>query len=345
MLKNIAFILSFLLSQVSIAQSVEPTYRNLVMEGGGIKGIAYGGALAELDKQGILDNIVRVAGTSAGAIQASLLAVGYSTEEIGKIISDTPIESFNDEGFIAYGTKRLIKKFGWYKGDTFLKTIERLIANRTGNPNLTFEELHELAKSYPFRDLYVVGVNLSSQHYEVFSHETYPKMRVADAVRVSMSIPLYYRALWLDPDGKVIEEPTPKDDVQLFVDGGLVLNYPVNIFDNSKYVEGYEGPNVKMFNEETIGFRLERCEQIDHEQRENHGIAPFEITDFGSYMSALSTIVMRNVSPPHPKDYTRTIYINDMGISPRPRKVPDDEKNIMIMAGRQGVNEFLARSR
>ena len=44
-----------------------PTYRNLVMEGGGIRGIAYGGSLLELEQQGLLRGIERVGGTSAGA--------------------------------------------------------------------------------------------------------------------------------------------------------------------------------------------------------------------------------------------------------------------------------------
>ena len=55
-----------------------PPYRNLVMEGGGIRGIAYGGALLELEQRGVLAGLRRVGGTSAGAIQAALLAVGYS---------------------------------------------------------------------------------------------------------------------------------------------------------------------------------------------------------------------------------------------------------------------------
>ena len=59
-----------------------PPYRNLVMEGGGIRGIAYGGALLELEQRGILRELRRVGGTSAGAIQAALLAVGYSAQEI-----------------------------------------------------------------------------------------------------------------------------------------------------------------------------------------------------------------------------------------------------------------------
>lgn len=47
---------------------------NLVFEGGGVKGVAYCGALHELDSQGILPAVTSVAGTSAGAITAALVA-------------------------------------------------------------------------------------------------------------------------------------------------------------------------------------------------------------------------------------------------------------------------------
>lgn len=335
---RIAFLL--LLHFTCLAQG---PYKNLIMEGGGIKGIAYGGALEELEERGVLEDIIRVGGTSAGAIQACLLSLGYTAKEITDIIAETPVESFNDDGFVAYGSKRLFKKYGWFKGDSFLQTIEKLIAYRTGTKDLSFAELHKLASTYPFRDLYVVGVDLTDQQYVVFSHETYPNMRVADAVRISMSIPLYYRAIWLDKDGRVLEERDPEGEAHLFVDGGLLMNYPVNIFDHSKYISGYTGTPTPMFNEETLGFRLERCEQIDFEQREVQGLAPFEIVDFNSYLAALSNVLMRNVSPPNPRDVSRTVFINDMGISSRVRLVPEDEKKLMMLAGRQGVNEFLAR--
>lgn len=325
------------------AQNKEMNYRNLVMEGGGIKGIAYGGALKELENRGVMQRIIRVAGTSAGAIQAALVAVGYSADEIADIIANTPIESFNDGGAISRGSKRLVKQYGWFQGDKFLEKMENLIFLRTGNVNLTFKDLHELAKTYPFRDLYITGCNLSNQRVEVFSYETYPNMRVVDAVRISMSIPLYYRALWLNKEGEVIENPKPEDNCRLFVDGGLLMNYPVEVFDNTKYLTNSEEKPKEIFNEETIGLRLERCEQIDHEIENQTGIAPFEIEDFGSYMSALSSVVMRNVHPPHPRDSERTIYINDLGMSARVRKVPEEEKELMMLSGQHGVLEFFQR--
>ena len=60
---------ALLSSAASRAQPIipRPTYRNLVMEGGGIRGIAYGGALLELEQQGLLRGIERVGGTSARA--------------------------------------------------------------------------------------------------------------------------------------------------------------------------------------------------------------------------------------------------------------------------------------
>ena len=83
-------------------------FKNLVFEGGGVKGIAYGGALEELEKRNILNGITRVAGTSAGAINACLLALGYSYKEVSDIIAQTSFKSF-----VCCGHKREIVFF-WY---------------------------------------------------------------------------------------------------------------------------------------------------------------------------------------------------------------------------------------
>lgn len=331
----------FLFNLFFETQAQNSKFKNLVMEGGGIKGIAYGGALAELETQGILKNIVRVGGTSAGAIQASLLAIGYSAEEITEIIASTPVESFNDEGTLVKGSKRLSKSYGWFEGQSFLIKMKEVISNRTGNADLTFEDLHKLAETYPFRDLYITGSNLTKQKLEVFSYETYPKMKIADAVRVSMSIPLYYKALWIDKEGGIKENPDK--DCSLFVDGGLLLNYPIEIFDQQKYLNEEDLKSEDKFNSETLGLKLEKCEQIDHDISHKNGLAPQEIVDFGSFMAALSNIVMRNVNPPHVRDTERTIYITELDGSARVRKVPEEEKKMMMLAGQHGVLEFLGR--
>lgn len=336
-------IICLLFSLVGFAQ--QKVYRNLVMEGGGIKGVAYGGALIELESRGILPQIQRVGGTSAGAIQACLLAVGYSATEISQIIADTPIETFNDGGTVFRAGERFLKKFGWYEGKNFLNTVQKLITDRTNKPNLTFAELHELAQSVPYRDLYVTGVNLSKQKVVVFSYETFPDMRICDAVRVSMSIPLYYQSISINSKGKIIENPLPSDDCDVFVDGGLLMNYPIELFDQTKYLSTATDSTVNepVFNEETLGLRLERCEQIDHETRLKTGFAPFEIQDFKGYVSALYNIMTETVGRPKPEDIVRTIYINDYDMNPKVRKLSEEEKQKMMISGQQGVVEFFYR--
>ena len=69
-------------------------FRNLVFEGGGVKGLAYAGATRVLEERGILKDIQRVAGASAGAINALLMALGYSSDEQLAILKSTDFDEF-----------------------------------------------------------------------------------------------------------------------------------------------------------------------------------------------------------------------------------------------------------
>ena len=73
--------------------------KNLVFEGGGVKGIAYIGAMQALDENGLLKGVKRVAGTSAGAINACLFALDYSIKEQQKILEDLDFNKFEDTAF------------------------------------------------------------------------------------------------------------------------------------------------------------------------------------------------------------------------------------------------------
>ena len=330
-----------------------PSYRNLVMEGGGIRGIAYGGALLELEQRGILRGLERVGGTSAGAIQAALLAVGYSAQEIIDVVNATPIQRLNDGRFIFFGgTHRLVKEYGWYRGDEFATYLSALVAHKTQQPNLTLGALHELARQQPgrFRDLYTTGTNLTMQRVQIFSFETTPTMRVADAVRISMSIPLYFRAVLLDADNKVITgTPTPGQPVQVLVDGGLLANYPIDLFDYPRYLPA--GPAAapdahgRIFNAETLGLRLDRAEQIplDNTPAGRQQLAPYAISSFGTYVGALYTVALENLNPLLPADQPRTISIDFLNFSPRIKRISDAQKKQLMDSGRKGVQAFLAR--
>lgn len=339
--------------------SPPPTYRNLVMEGGGIWGIAYGGALQELQRRGVLTSIERVGGTSAGAIQAALLAVGYAPDSIITILNETPVQRLNDgRGMFVGGSRRLLKQYGWYRGDQLTTYLCELVARRTHRPNLTLGELHELTQAYPgrFRDLYTTGTNLTLQRVQVFSYETTPTMRVADAVRISMSIPLYFRAVLLDSANHVVTRPRPGQPVQVLVDGGLLANYPLNLFDQPHY---YRQPgalvsqslpsdkqgHVSTINPETLGLRLDRAAQIalDTLPRGHRELAHYEVRDFRTYVGALYTVALENLNPTQPADWPRTISINTLGVSQKVRRLSLAQKAELLESGRQGVRAFFGR--
>lgn len=88
-------------------------FRNLVFEGGGVRGIAYVGAMEVLAKKGILSNIQRVGGTSVGAINATLVALGFSNAEQRDILWKLDFKNFLDDSWGVFrNTERLLNKFG-----------------------------------------------------------------------------------------------------------------------------------------------------------------------------------------------------------------------------------------
>ena len=93
-------------------------FRNLVFEGGGVKGIAYVGAMQVLAERGLLNDIRRVGGTSAGAINALIFALGYDLAEQQGILRSTDFGKFMDDSFgFIRDVWRLTTKFGWHRGD------------------------------------------------------------------------------------------------------------------------------------------------------------------------------------------------------------------------------------
>ncbi len=109
-----------------------------VFEGGGAKGAAYIGALTNLQEKGIW--FKRVAGSSAGAITAALIAAGYRAfcedeqskagkseyashaECIQGIVYNTDFNAFKDKPRFALWN--LLNRSGFYKGDAFLNWVE-----------------------------------------------------------------------------------------------------------------------------------------------------------------------------------------------------------------------------
>lgn len=311
-------------------------FTNLVFEGGGVKGIAYCGALGILESKGILKNVSRVAGTSAGAITAGLLAVGFENDEIFDLLKETSFSSFMDSrwGFVrdAIG---LFSKFGWYKGKKFQKWFEQQIEKKTSNKNFTFQDLQEAVsnKRPGFKELAVAGTNLSTQTTEIFSCETTPEIPIANAIRISMSIPLFFYVV-------------NYNDYR-YVDGGLYYNYPINIFDKVKYLSDkkygkevdYDQREGAIYNCQTLGLRVDTKEEI---KTVFEKIPPQPIKNIKDYMGALIGGYMEGMNKIHlhENDWHRTIFIDSLGV--KTTQFDLDEKTLedLVNSGKEGAEKY-----
>jgi NTE family protein len=316
-----------------ISPVIAQPYYYLVFEGGGVRGISYAGALKSLREKNLLDNVHSVAGTSVGALVAGLYAVGYTPEELKEQLDKLKIEKFNDGQWIFIGgLRRLMNNYGWYRGEKIEKWIGKLVKAKTGNANTTLAQLHSLSQNdHRYKDLYVTATNLSKQKSQLLYYKTNPDVPISKAIRASLSIPLYFRAVFIDSSGNIFNRQSESLDRDILIDGGVISNYPITMFDTGR------------INKHTLGIKLERPEQI--ELNETELLAPYKIQKFGGYVAALYNLVIESLNRPVSKEIEkeRTIYISTGNLNPRVRKMSSAQKELLFTNGQKGVEQFLQR--
>ncbi len=240
-------------------------FRNLVFQGGGIKVLAYHGALRVLEGEGILAHIDRVAGASAGAAMATFVAMRLNVDEIVEIYKTFDYERItvsrsghmpdrhSSPSFLQReleriqnsfaSVTRLASKFGWFSSEYGYQWMQDIMARYcNGNRRPTFAQFRQ----HGFRDLYVVVTNLTTHQTEIFSAETTPDVAVVDAVLMSQALPLFFEAVQFD--GRQIGRGDH------YLDGGLLVNYPLQLFDEHPFA-GNNRWFVNGVNWETLGCR------------------------------------------------------------------------------------------
>ncbi len=315
-------------------------FRNLVFEGGGVKGIAYAGAIQVLESQGILPGITRVAGTSAGAITATLLALGAGSKDIADIVGGTDFRQFMDSSLLPTSNIwRLVNDYGWYKGDAFAAWIQGIIKQRTGDACTSFAQLRALkARGGAFRDLYMVGTDLSRQQALTFSGDDSPDMPIWYATRTSMSIPFFFQAVMVQGAVRV--------------DGGVSWNYPIDMFDDKRFLDDAKKgvkpdyPTLysasQVFNKETLGFRVDTADEIAAEKQAWKS-PPDKVDNVADYIKALMGFMLdtANKTHLHDDDWHRTVFIDAAGIGATDFGLTPVQIKTLIANGVQGATAYL----
>jgi len=338
---------------------------NLVFEGGGVKGIAYVGVLEALttiplksygEPINLIQDIKRVAGTSAGAITALLVSLNYSVDEIKKELSEVNFSKFADkptwkDWFTSLPDRYYRGEHYIYEGTEFLNWIHKVIEKKLGKITMTFQELKKLG----YKELYIIGTNLTKRKIEIFSPEHTPNMPIDIAVRASMAIPFVFKGVRFSINNGVYD-PNGED---VYADGGVISNYPIEIFDNKKYIIDKEYFDVvnrelshnlptppryyacrtnvtisappepiglyRFVNAETLGFKVDSKDEIDrYSKKIEEEIKKEEIEDntrqkvnsLWRYTESLVSLFYNSQDIIRGKtENLRTIYIYSQGIS------------------------------
>ncbi|HET7387266.1 MAG TPA: patatin-like phospholipase family protein [Nocardioidaceae bacterium] len=216
---------------------------DLVLEGGGVKGIALVGAVTRLAAAGY--RFPRVAGTSAGAVAGCVIAaLGHAGEDLSQledIARSLDYRKFRDRGLVGRllgplgflaDAVSVVAEDGAYEGDYLHDWVAGVLADlgvrtfgdlRTGEPEGGAHGDH-IAHRYA---LVVMASDISRKRLVQLPWD-YPEygldpdeQHVADAVRASASIPYFFEPVTLSGVA----------GTSTLVDGGLVSNYPIDIFD------------------------------------------------------------------------------------------------------------------
>lgn len=191
---------------------------NLVFEGGGIKGLCYIGALRYLEERGI--KIESVAGTSVGAIIASLIAAGYKSHELENIIDSLDYHSIwpqpQKKGIRK--TFDFVKKRYIYEIKPLEVILDKLLIAKGKK---TFGDV-KIGNKYHLK---VIVTNIKNKDIIVVPDDLplygiNPDLfSISKAICMSSSIPFVY--------------PPYKVNNYSFVDGGLSDNFPIWLYDKN----------------------------------------------------------------------------------------------------------------
>lgn len=370
--------------------------QNLIFQGGGSKGIAFLGAFEVLNENRVLEHIVRVAGTSAGAIYSTFVALGFSIEEMRALLEtdfstfldqdpsihddlrsfltsyllegkENSIYSFLSDVFsnrttvlesldylISQGINRLIQiktsplpeaftslhKFvGLCKGESFRKWMEANIYAKTRIPHCTFGELKELvAKNKAFKHLHVYTLKSDSPHQIVRINSEDPEWKdviISDAIRASMSIPLIFQPHILHK--KIQRNRTPFPEMGTFVDGGVLKNFPIDAFDEKRYLQNdcsLEESRALVFNKRTLGFSF-YSPTVGGNSLEVKSIADLASFIVTAYLHQEDSYLDTN-----PSHNNRIIRINNHNLSLANFSPSEEMKRALITSGELASRHF-----
>ena len=301
-----------------------------VFQGGGVKGLALAGALVEFadstrHPQNYVEDWVQLAGTSAGAIVAAYLACGHDAAETAALIGKTDFAQFEDWGAggeLFGGAINLARHHGLAHGKVFHDWFRDQIDDQTfGDVGAAGRNLKLIATDITRREMLVLPDSLGdyslSRDAPAIDRDAFP---IADAVRMSMSIPYFFQPIEL-----IHCESGPST----IVDGGVLSNFPVWIFDVADHDPLRPTFGFKLVGGRDAGAGLERITKaLGWPVQTGVDIFHTATDAWDKYWVSHST-------------YVRTCAISAGDVGTTDFNLGDEQKQDLLDWGRQAAGKFL----
>lgn len=182
--------------------------KNLILSGGGIKGISHIGAIAALEELNIINKIETFVGTSVGSLIISLYIIGYSSAELFNFIKLFDLGKLKNINILNLST------FGLDDGSRLDFVIQKLITGKGYDAKITLKEIYEIKK----KKIIFTTVCVNNMEICFKSYLTDPDLPLYLAIRMSAAIPIIYSPI------------VYKD--KMYIDGGSVDTFPIHLFKN-----------------------------------------------------------------------------------------------------------------
>jgi len=186
--------------------------KHLVLSGGGLLGISYIGLFKYFEEKEYIKNIQSITGCSAGAIFGSLLAIGYTYNELNSLVKSMIFKEYltiNVDSILNFTNTK-----GFESGTNLNLFIRKCIKNKTGNENITFSQIQE---KYNIK-LQIGVTNLTKNKFELLNNTTSPELPIHKAISASVAIPFIFEPIVINND--------------IYCDGGVLDNLPIDTVIN-----------------------------------------------------------------------------------------------------------------
>ena len=354
-----------------------------VFRGGGVKGLGLAGALLGFAEHPTkpVKKWVNVAGASAGAIIACYLACGHDAADMADLLKNTKFGQFQDfppGGRFFGGGPNLIRKHGLAHGETFRRWFSKELECKTFGAVKTADgtnyRLKLIAADVTNRALLVLPDDLRRYRHLGEPAPIDPdEFEIADAARMSMSIPYFFTPVDLVRDRVLVEDPGDADGLKagvpadridvnaanakataaggrgasfreltgketkqqaaVIVDGGTLSNFPVWLFDVDDPTRPLKRP--------TFGFTLTGGKGVGAGLNKVVARSPWALRfGFDIFHTAQEAWDARFVSH---STRVRTVTVDAGTVGTTDFDLAPAQQEMLLKNGRDAANSFLER--